>query len=183
MRNERGARMAQWWEHSPSTSVAQVRVQGPVVRKPISVNPRLNFNPSFFFFLSKALPRKIFSILFRVSYHQILGIEIKLNLLSKFWCPNSNFALNLDYLHPRASNNPALALTSYLGSLLCSERFFQIPNSNLTRNYYCEEPPSGSATSKSLFILLSIIVGFHMTSLKFKIKNYRSYRDFTFTMH
>ena len=27
------------------------------------------------------------------------------------------------------------------------------------------------------------IVGFHMTSLKFKLKNYRSYRDFTFTMH
>ena len=26
------------------------------------------------------------------------------------------------------------------------------------------------------------IVGFHM-SLKFKIKNYRSYPDFTFTMH
>ena len=27
------------------------------------------------------------------------------------------------------------------------------------------------------------IVGFHMTSLKFKLKNYPSYRDFTFTMH
>ena len=27
------------------------------------------------------------------------------------------------------------------------------------------------------------IVGLHMTSLKFKLKNYRSYRDFTFTMH
>ena len=27
------------------------------------------------------------------------------------------------------------------------------------------------------------IVGFHMTSLKFKLQNYRSYRDFTFTMH
>ena len=27
------------------------------------------------------------------------------------------------------------------------------------------------------------IVGFHMTSLKFKLKNYRSYRDFIFTMH
>ena len=26
-------------------------------------------------------------------------------------------------------------------------------------------------------------VGFHMTSLKFKLKNYRSYRVFTFTMH
>ena len=27
------------------------------------------------------------------------------------------------------------------------------------------------------------IVVFHMTSLKFKLKSYRSYRDFTFTMH
>ena len=27
------------------------------------------------------------------------------------------------------------------------------------------------------------IVGFHMTSLKFKLKNCRSYRDFTFTMY
>ena len=30
---------------------------------------------------------------------------------------------------------------------------------------------------------LPTIVGFHMTSLKFKLKNYRSYQDFTFTMH
>ena len=29
----------------------------------------------------------------------------------------------------------------------------------------------------------STIVGFHMTSLKLKLKNYPSYRDFTFTMH
>ena len=28
-----------------------------------------------------------------------------------------------------------------------------------------------------------VIVGFHMTSPKFRLKNYRSYRDFTFTMH
>ena len=31
--------------------------------------------------------------------------------------------------------------------------------------------------------IAAIIVGFHMTSLKFKLKNYLSYRDFTFTMH
>ena len=31
-------------------------------------------------------------------------------------------------------------------------------NFNSTRNHYCEEPPSGSATSKSLFILVSIII-------------------------
>ena len=30
---------------------------------------------------------------------------------------------------------------------------------------------------------IKAIVGFHMTSLKFKLKNYRFYRDCTFTMH
>ena len=45
--------------------------QGPVVRTPVSANPGLNFNPGFVFFLSKALSRIIFSILFRVSNHQI----------------------------------------------------------------------------------------------------------------
>ena len=49
--------------------------QSPVVRTPISANPRLYFNPGFVFFLSIALSRKIFSILFRVSYHQIVGKE------------------------------------------------------------------------------------------------------------
>ena len=28
-----------------------------------------------------------------------------------------------------------------------------------------------------------VIVGFHITSIKFKLKNYRFYRDFTFTVH
>ena len=54
----------------------------------------------------------MFSIPFRVTYHQILGKEIKLNLLFKLWYSNSNFALNLDYFNP-ASNNPVLALTPY----------------------------------------------------------------------
>ena len=39
-----------------------VTYQGPVVRTPVSANPGLNFNPGFFFFLSKALLRIIFSI-------------------------------------------------------------------------------------------------------------------------
>ena len=51
----------------------EFHVPGPVVRTPVSANPRLNFNPGFVFFLSKALPRIIFSILFGVSNHQILG--------------------------------------------------------------------------------------------------------------
>ena len=49
------------------------RNQGPVVRTPVSANSGLNFNPGFFIFLSKALSRIIFSILFRVSNYQIVG--------------------------------------------------------------------------------------------------------------
>ena len=51
---------------------ATVFEQGPVVRRSISANPGLNFNPSLFFFLSKAFSRTIFSILFRVANHQIV---------------------------------------------------------------------------------------------------------------
>ena len=43
--------------------------QGLVVRTPVSGNP------GFVFFLSKALSQIIFSILFRVSNHQIVGKE------------------------------------------------------------------------------------------------------------
>ena len=46
---------------------------GPVVQMPVSANPGLNFNPGFFFYLPKALSRIIFSILFRVSNHQIVS--------------------------------------------------------------------------------------------------------------
>ena len=48
---------------------------GPVVQTPVSTNQGLNFNPGLFFFLSKALSRIIFSILFRVSNHPIVGKE------------------------------------------------------------------------------------------------------------
>ena len=48
---------------------------GPVVRTPVSTNLRLNFNPGFFFLLSKALSRISFFILFRISNHQIVGRE------------------------------------------------------------------------------------------------------------
>ena len=48
---------------------------GPVVRTPVSANPGLNFNPAFFFMLSKALSWIIFAILFRVSNYQIVGKE------------------------------------------------------------------------------------------------------------
>ena len=48
---------------------------GPVVRMPVSVNPGLKFNWGFPIFLSKALCGIIFSILFRVSNHQIVRKE------------------------------------------------------------------------------------------------------------
>ena len=47
----------------------------PFVRKPVSANPGLNFNPGFCFFLSRALSGIVFSVLFRVSSHQIVGKE------------------------------------------------------------------------------------------------------------
>ena len=55
----------------------------------ISANPGLNFSPGFFFFLSKALSRIIFSIRFRVFNHQIVGKANKMEfaflaLISEF---------------------------------------------------------------------------------------------------
>ena len=48
---------------------------GSVVRTLVSANLGLNFNLGFFFLLPKAVSRIIFSILFRVSNHQIVGDE------------------------------------------------------------------------------------------------------------
>ena len=50
---------------------ALTTTQGPVVRRPISANPGLNFNPGFFFLCSKAFSRIFFSLLFRVSNHHL----------------------------------------------------------------------------------------------------------------
>ena len=52
-----------------------VQHKGPFVRTPVSANPGLNFKPGFFFFLSNALSRIIFSIFFSISNHQIVGKE------------------------------------------------------------------------------------------------------------
>ena len=46
-----------------------IKDQGPVVRRPISANPGLNFNPGFFFFCSKAFSQIIFPIPFTASTH------------------------------------------------------------------------------------------------------------------
>ena len=50
----------------------KIIVQGRVVQRPVSANPGLNFNPDLFFFSSKAFSQKIFSILLRVTNHQIV---------------------------------------------------------------------------------------------------------------
>ena len=47
-----------------------IKKLGPVVRRPISAYPGLNFNPGLFFFSSKPFSRTIFSITFRVANHQ-----------------------------------------------------------------------------------------------------------------
>ena len=44
----------------------------PVVRKLVSTNPGLNFNHGVFFFLSKALSRIIFSLLYRSSFEYLI---------------------------------------------------------------------------------------------------------------
>ena len=46
-------------------------VLGPVTRWWISANPGLDFNLGFLFFLSNTFSRIIFSILLKVSNHQI----------------------------------------------------------------------------------------------------------------
>ena len=97
---------------------AYVISQGPVVRTPVSANLGLNFNPGFFFFSSKALSRIIFYILFRVSNHQIVGKENKLDLFFKLSYLSSNFALTLGYLN-EALNNPAQSVICFIQQNTC----------------------------------------------------------------
>ena len=66
---------------------------GPVVRRPISAYPGLNFNPGLFFVSSKAFSWTIFSIIFRVANHQMIK-RTNLNLLFKLSHLNSNFELH-----------------------------------------------------------------------------------------
>ena len=61
--------------YSQASLIIRLTALGPVVRTLVSANPGLNFNPRFLIFLSKALSRIIFSFLFRVSNHQIVGKE------------------------------------------------------------------------------------------------------------
>ena len=86
-------------------------ILGSVVRSPISANSGLNFNPGSFFFWSTAFPRVVFSILFRVSYHQIVDEKNETEFAFQLLYLRSNFALTPSYLNP-ASNNPRPRLPS-----------------------------------------------------------------------
>ena len=89
-------------------ATAGSKLLGPLVRTPVSANLGINFNPGFFFFSSKALSRIIFSILLRISNHQIVGKENQTEFaFSALISVSSNFALTLGYLNP-SSNNPAM---------------------------------------------------------------------------
>ena len=85
----------------------------PVVQRPISVNPGLNFNSGFFFVCSRAFPRIIFSqLFFEHAINKLYAKRIKLNVLFKLSYLNSNFTLTLGYLNP-ALNKPALIMMAY----------------------------------------------------------------------
>ena len=62
--------------HACRSLVPFSNCQGPVVQRPISSNPGLNFNPAFFISLFKSLFGKIFTILFRTSNDQIASKKI-----------------------------------------------------------------------------------------------------------
>ena len=53
-----------------------------VVRRLISANPGLNFNPGFFFFFPKAFSQTIFSHPLKASNHQIVGKKNKTQFAS-----------------------------------------------------------------------------------------------------
>ena len=50
--------------------------QGPVVQRPISASPGLNFNAGFYISFFQSLLEKIFPILFRTSNDQIASKKI-----------------------------------------------------------------------------------------------------------
>ena len=66
----------------------------PVVQRPISPNPGLNFNPAFFISLFKSLLGKIFPILFRTSNDQIASKKIWPEFSLKVFRPEIKFHTN-----------------------------------------------------------------------------------------
>ena len=68
-------------------------------RRPISANPRFNFNPGFFFFRSKVFSRISSSSSLEHPVIELLTKGMEMNLLY-----NLNFTQNLDYLYSTLNN-------------------------------------------------------------------------------
>ena len=67
---------------------------GPVLRRPISANPGLNFNLGFFFFCLKAFSWIRFFFLFRASNHQIVGKKNKTEFAFEAFISEFKFRTN-----------------------------------------------------------------------------------------
>ena len=76
------------------TCTVLAKLLGPVVQRPISSNPGLNFNPAFFISLFKSLLGKIFTILFRTSNDQIASKKIWTEFSLKVFRPEIKFHTN-----------------------------------------------------------------------------------------
>ena len=85
-----------------SIKVLRIEVQGPVFQKPISANPRLNFNLCFYIFLFDSLFGIIFSTLYGASNHQIVD---KKNY--------TEFSLKASRAEIRFHTNPGLSKPSF----------------------------------------------------------------------
>ena len=87
------------------TELVKCRLQSPVVQRPISAGPGLNFNAGFYISFFQNLLEKIFPILFRTSNDQIASKKILTEFSFKLFDLKSNSMLTLGYLNPD-SNNP-----------------------------------------------------------------------------
>ena len=76
------------------SSSSDIEFLGPVVQRPISSNPGLNFNPAFFISLFKSLLGKVFTILFRTSNDQIASKKIWTEFSLKVFRPEIKFHTN-----------------------------------------------------------------------------------------
>ena len=85
----------------------ELTVQGPVVRRPITANPGLNFNLGFFVFCSKTFSRIIFSILFRASNHQTVYRKNKTEFAFYPFISELKFRTNPGLSYNSPLNNPA----------------------------------------------------------------------------
>ena len=89
----------------------ELTVQGPVVRRPITANPGLNFNLGFFVFCSKAFSRKIFSILFRASL--IVDRKNKTEFAFHPFISELKFRTNPGLSYNSPLNNPAQRIKKF----------------------------------------------------------------------